>query len=42
MKHHSKVKKALEFRQSHTPNDRGFRKPGSMNKRKTGFFNGKR
>lgn len=42
MKHHNQVKKVLEFRQSHGPNDLGFRKPGSMNQRKTGRFNGKR
>jgi hypothetical protein len=36
-KHHDKVKARLEQRQATTPNLRGFHKPGSMNKKKTGY-----
>lgn len=43
-KHLTKVEKALEFRQKNTPEpskNPGFKKPGSMNPRKTGYFAGK-
>lgn len=41
-KHHDKVAKALEFRQKNVPDKgTGFNKPGSMNKKKTGYFAGK-
>ena len=36
-KHHEKVLKALEIRKSHVPNNNGYNKPGSMNKKKTGY-----
>ena len=36
-KHLDKIKKALEQRQSATPNGSGYKKPGSMNKKKTGY-----
>ena len=36
-KHHDKVKRALEKRIAATPNKPGFKKPGSMNKKKTGY-----
>jgi hypothetical protein len=36
-KHHDKVLKALEIRIKNTPAGAGFNKPGSMNKRKTGY-----
>lgn len=36
-KHYDKIKKALEQRQAATPNGAGFKKPGSMNKKKTGY-----
>jgi hypothetical protein len=36
-KHRDKVVAALERRIANTPNERGFTKPGSMNKRKTGY-----
>ena len=36
-KHHDKIKKALEQRIASTPNGAGFKKPGSMNKKKTGY-----
>lgn len=36
-KHHDKVKKALEKRIEATPNKPGYKKPGSMNKKKTGY-----
>lgn len=36
-KHHDKIAKALEIRQSNTPKGDGFKKPGSMNKKKTGY-----
>ena len=36
-KHLDKIMKALEIRQKNAPNDRGYNKPGSMNKKKTGY-----
>jgi hypothetical protein len=36
-KHHNKVLKALEMRQKNTPAKPGFKMPGSMNKKKTGY-----
>lgn len=36
-KHHDKIAKALEIRQAHMPKGNGFKKPGSMNKKKTGY-----
>jgi len=36
-KHHDKIKKALEQRIAATPNGAGYKKPGSMNKKKTGY-----
>jgi hypothetical protein len=36
-KHHDKIVKALEQRQASTPNGAGYKKPGSMNKKKTGY-----
>ena len=36
-KHHNKVKAALEIRIKNTPNKPGYKKPGSMNPRKTGY-----
>jgi len=36
-KHHDKVLKALEIRQNNVPNKGGYNKPGSMNKKKTGY-----
>jgi len=33
-KHHDKIKKALEQRIAATPNGAGFKKPGSMNKKR--------
>ena len=36
-KHHDKVLEALEVRKRNTPNKGGFRTPGSMNKKKTGY-----
>lgn len=36
-KHLDKVKKALEQRIAATPNGSGYKKPGSMNKKKTGY-----
>lgn len=36
-KHHDKIQKALEQRQAATPNGGGYHKPGSMNKKKTGY-----
>lgn len=40
-KHLDKVLKALEFRQKSTPDKgAGYKKPGSMNPRKTGYFTG--
>ena len=35
-KHHDKVARALEIRIKNAPSDRGFKKPGSMNPKKTG------
>ena len=36
-KHLDKIKRALEIRQKNTPDKSGYNKPGSMNKRKTGY-----
>lgn len=36
-KHLDKIQKALEQRQAATPNGAGWKKPGSMNKKKTGY-----
>ena len=36
-KHHDKIAKALEIRISNMPKGTGFKKPGSMNKKKTGY-----
>jgi hypothetical protein len=36
-KHNDKIKKALEQRIAATPNGAGYKKPGSMNKKKTGY-----
>jgi hypothetical protein len=36
-KRHDKIKKALEQRIAATPNGAGYKKPGSMNKKKTGY-----
>jgi hypothetical protein len=36
-KHHDKIKKALEQRIAATPNKGGYKTPGSMNKKKTGY-----
>ena len=36
-KHLDKVMRALEIRQKNAPDKRGYNKPGSMNKRKTGY-----
>jgi hypothetical protein len=36
-KRHDKIKKALEQRIASTPNGAGYKKPGSMNKKKTGY-----
>jgi hypothetical protein len=36
-KNQMKIKAALEVRIAKTPNKPGFKKPGSMNKKKTGF-----
>jgi hypothetical protein len=36
-KHHDKIAKALEIRRKTAPDQRGFNKPGSMNKKKTGY-----
>jgi hypothetical protein len=36
-KHHDKIKKALEQRIAATPNKGGYKIPGSMNKKKTGY-----
>jgi hypothetical protein len=36
-KHHDKIKKALAQRIAATPNSAAFKKPGSMNKKKTGY-----
>lgn len=42
MKHRDKIAQALKVRQDNAPNLRGFHTPGSMNRRKTGYFAGKR
>lgn len=36
-KHLDKIQRALEIRQSNTPKGDGYKKPGSMNKKKTGY-----
>jgi hypothetical protein len=36
-KHHDKIAKALAQRQAAAPNGSGYKKPGSMNKKKTGY-----
>lgn len=36
-KHLDKIQKALEQRIAATPNSAAFKKPGSMNKKKTGY-----
>ena len=36
-KHHDKILKALEQRKSATPGGGGYKTPGSMNKKKTGY-----
>jgi hypothetical protein len=36
-KHFDKIKKALKSRQDKAPAGSGFNKPGSMNKKKTGY-----
>jgi hypothetical protein len=36
-KHLDKIQKALEQRSAATPGGAGFKKPGSMNKKKTGY-----
>jgi hypothetical protein len=36
-KHLDKIQKALEQRIAGTPNGAGYKKPGSMNKKKTGY-----
>jgi hypothetical protein len=36
-KHLDKIQKALAQRQASTPNVGGYKKPGSMNKKKTGY-----
>ena len=36
-KHLDKIAKALEIRKSNTPKGNGFKVPGSMNKKKTGY-----
>ena len=36
-KHLDKIKKALEQRQAAVPGGAGYKKPGSMNKKKTGY-----
>lgn len=37
-KHHDKIAKALEKRIAASPNGSGYKKPGSMNIRKTGYM----
>lgn len=39
-KHHDKIQAALEKRKASVPkgNDRAYKTPGSMNKRKTGYM----
>jgi hypothetical protein len=36
-KHFDKVREQLEIRQNNVPNKSGYNKPGSMNKKKTGY-----
>jgi hypothetical protein len=36
-KHHDKIQKALEQRIAAMPAGSGYKKPGSMNKKKTGY-----
>jgi hypothetical protein len=36
-KNHAKIKAALESRIAATPNLPGFKKPGSLNRKKTGY-----
>ena len=36
-KNHEKIKKALQIRQEKMPKGPGYKKPGSMNKKKTGY-----
>lgn len=36
-KHHDKILKALENRKAGKPSGSGFKTPGSMNKKKTGY-----
>lgn len=36
-KHHDKIAAALAWRQATMPKGSGFKKPGSMNKKKTGY-----
>lgn len=36
-KHRDKVAAALKWRQDNMPKGSGFKKPGSMNKKKTGY-----
>ena len=36
-KHHDKIARALEIRKANMPKGSGFRVPGSMNKKKTGY-----
>lgn len=37
-KHHDKVAAALKVRIANTPNGAGYKKPGSMNPKKTGYL----
>ncbi|MEY4331596.1 MAG: hypothetical protein RLZZ196_334 [Bacteroidota bacterium] len=36
-KHLDKIQKSLAIRQANMPKGNGFKKPGSMNKKKTGY-----
>jgi len=36
-KHHDKVLKGLEKRRANTPNKPGYKMPGSMNRKKSGY-----
>jgi hypothetical protein len=36
-KHHDKIAKALEIRKANMPKGTGYKTPGSMNKKKTGY-----
>jgi hypothetical protein len=36
-KHFDKIREKLEIRQNNVPNKSGYNKPGSMNKKKTGY-----